>query len=40
MPKPKVKRICSTATEDNPEPLWEVIVDYGGGMEVVASRRP
>ena len=35
MAKPKVKQVRSIATEDNPEPVWEVIVDYGGGEEVV-----
>jgi hypothetical protein len=34
MAKPKVKQFRSTATLDNPEPLWEVIVDYGGGVEI------
>jgi hypothetical protein len=39
MTKPQVKQIRSIATEDNPEPLWEVIVDYGGGVEVVIPLR-
>jgi hypothetical protein len=35
MVKPEVKGVRSIATQDNPEPRWEVIVDYGGGEEVV-----
>jgi hypothetical protein len=39
MAKPKVEQVRSIATEDNPEPVWEVIVDYGGGEEVVIPLR-
>jgi hypothetical protein len=39
MAKPKVKGVRSLATQDNPEPLWEVIVDYGDDVEVVIPLR-
>jgi hypothetical protein len=39
MAKPEVKMVRSTATQANREPVWEVIVDYGGGEEVVISLR-
>jgi hypothetical protein len=40
MAKPKVIRVQSTATQENPEPRFEVIVDYGGGEEALESQYP
>jgi hypothetical protein len=42
MAKPEVKMVRSTATQANREPVWEVIVDYGGGVDQItapSSRR-
>jgi hypothetical protein len=39
MAKPVVKGVRSFATDDNREPLWEVIVDYGDGVEVAIPLR-
>jgi hypothetical protein len=39
MAKLEVKRVRSIATQDTPEPRWEVIVDYGDGEEVVIPLR-
>ena len=35
----KVKQIRSIATEDDREPVWKAIVDYGGGVEIEIPLR-
>jgi hypothetical protein len=39
MAKPEVKGVRSFATQENPEPRWEVIVDYGGGDLIAIPLR-